>query len=1077
MLRVVTGPVHPSLQTWLLSDLQQVKSHNSGAPVAIIVPSNDLRRHLKRLLCLDHGWAMSGVYIFTFHQLALHLYQEGRHRGSGLGRRVDLVSDLFFEKLLQQLGHRRLPHGEAWSLTSLPQGVWAALWTTVRDIKDAMVDPSLAIHAVESVSRGELQEHLEADEITKLKGLFTLYAALQESAKILEVGSPDDLASAVVELIPSSDFLRSLTALYYYGFYDLTQVQLTLLEALIQHIPVTLYFPLDRGPEFCFAQRFFDRHVQPLRGTIDPPTRAVAEEGSKVPSRTPLTRMLNTAGSDDELICVCKEVLSLVETNGYAFHEIGVVARSLTVYQEGIRRIFDQHRIPFVSSGTVPVLREPVAKTLLKLAEILAAGFSRSAVLDLLSSPYYRLRRETGDIEPRPDQWRIAANALGIVSGDQDWQRLARVARVDAWGSGPDEENDDSREGLAPLSIDTAQLQAFWREVSGLRDDCRSVPSEGGYDELTSAFLSLAARRMEISGLSLPSLEIDSDGTSMGTTYDALAHAFLQMSQLGRLGLSVGWEEWKTTFMHVLERSTREIAPSTHRGVQVLDAMAARGIDFRALFVIGLNEKVFPRFIHEDAFLRDRHRRFFSDTLGYKLDEKLHGYDEELLLFRLLTQAARERLYLSYQRADSDGRPLAASALLDSSSHERTVDRLDEVVVPRRWSDRLALPLFSPQWLTREELGTIAILQGRDPSELVPAGGQNILLFKNGRDALFEMESETDGSGQYDGVVGPSAARGHSVEERGVSPTSLEAYARCPFQYFVSHILRLKSIRNLPQLELPPQALGHLSHAALKTIYERLTQDGWPRQTFLPGMLEDHIATGVAEIFAAYGETHGTGYHLLWQLAEDTVRKLVTAVVDLDEQDYRQEGFVPIAFEVEAEGTLAQPDTAGPANLRIRGRLDRVDRHSVTRRIRVIDYKYRHASNLKADDRNLVQAALRGKRLQPALYACMVLTESQDRPERVDFVFLVPHGDPLVERASFDRTVWDSSSGKPLMDTIRTLLDGIQSGRHLILPGTYCSYCEYTVSCRYLHHPTWWRAHRDADSKSLRLLRRQKEPA
>ncbi len=247
-------------------------------------------------------------------------------------------------------------------------------------------------------------------------------------------------------------------------------------------------------------------------------------------------------------------------------------------------------------------------------------------------------------------------------------------------------------------------------------------------------------------------------------------------------------------------------------------------------------------------------------------------------------------------------------------------------------------------------------------------------------------------------------------------------------------------------------------------------------------MLEDHIATGVAESFASYSETRGTGYDLLWQLAQDTVRKLVTAVVALDEQDYRLEGFVPAAFEVETDGTLGRPDTGEFGDLRIHGRLDRVDRHVASRRVRVIDYKYRDAPYLQADERNLVQSALRGKRLQPALYACMVLTGcgesgSQDRPERVDFVFLVPNGNPIVERASFDRTVWSSPSGKPLADTIRILLEGIRFGRHVILPGSYCAYCECAVSCRSLHHPTWWRARRDANSKSLRLLRKQKERA
>src|SRR5688572_3219029 len=139
MLRVVTGPFHPFLQTSLVSDLQQLKSQDPGAPVVIVVPSDHLRRHLKRVLCLDHGCALSAVYFFTFHQLALHLHQEYQQRTSGSGKRIELVSDLFFEQLLQQLSHRKLPYGEALSLISLPRGIWTALWATVRDIKDAMV--------------------------------------------------------------------------------------------------------------------------------------------------------------------------------------------------------------------------------------------------------------------------------------------------------------------------------------------------------------------------------------------------------------------------------------------------------------------------------------------------------------------------------------------------------------------------------------------------------------------------------------------------------------------------------------------------------------------------------------------------------------------------------------------------------------------------------------------------------------------------------------------------------------------------------------------------------------------------
>ena len=79
-------------------------------------------------------------------------------------------------------------------------------------------------------------------------------------------------------------------------------------------------------------------------------------------------------GVDDELTLVCKEILTLVESNRYRFEEIGVVGRTLVPYQSSLARIFDQHRIPFVSSAALPLLQEPVVKTLLQLAQLKSMG-------------------------------------------------------------------------------------------------------------------------------------------------------------------------------------------------------------------------------------------------------------------------------------------------------------------------------------------------------------------------------------------------------------------------------------------------------------------------------------------------------------------------------------------------------------------------------------------------------------------------------------------------------------------------------------------------------------------------------
>ena len=138
-----------------------------------------------------------------------------------------------------------------------------------------------------------------------------------------------------------------------------------------------------------------------------------------------------------------------------------------------------------------------------------------------------------------------------------------------------------------------------------------------------------------------------------------------------------------------------------------------------ALFVLGMNEGVFPRVVREDAFLRDRDRRVIEATLGYKIPEKLAGYDEERLLFAALTQAARDRLYLSTQRADEGGRPLAPSWYLDAWRRASGPGAATIVDIPRRARDkRDVAPFDRVERLTPREGGIIAALLGDEPGRL-----------------------------------------------------------------------------------------------------------------------------------------------------------------------------------------------------------------------------------------------------------------------------------------------------------------------------------------------------------------------
>src|SRR5881409_1981195 len=495
MLSIVTGPFHPDLELALVEEVRQVKAVDPLAPLAVIVPSEPLRRRLKWLLCIEEQLALLDVHFLTFHELALHLSHE-QHDLRGADEpdlRLEMVQDLFFEQFLSRIARRGLPGLAGLELSNLPPGAWPALWATVRDLKEATVEPMVAL-------RGVAEGLFEREEVPKLQALFTLYAAAREASRALNIGSADDLASSVIPWASSSRFLSRLRRICYYGFYDLTQVQLSLFESVAAY------------------------------------ASAAESTSTRPPGEPPQVRVMNAVGPDDELTLVCKEILTLVETNHYRFDEVGVVARTLEPYLAVLRRIFDQHRIPFLSTAASPILQEPAAKALLQLARLSITGFYRAPVLDVLTSPFYRVEpNETAGIEPRPDLWQLAVGALGITRGEEEWRRLASAGQVEIWvGQGQGMEPDDERieEGAGRVRIEVTQLRLLWRLVSRLIQDCRALPARGSMADLTEAFLTLAARSLAIPGLVADSSEEEERSDRLTALGAAVRGVFAQLRQL-----------------------------------------------------------------------------------------------------------------------------------------------------------------------------------------------------------------------------------------------------------------------------------------------------------------------------------------------------------------------------------------------------------------------------------------------------------------------------------------------------------------------------------------------------------------
>ncbi len=1063
MLRIVTGPFHPVLERALVEDVRSCKTDDPFAPLAVIVPSISLVEHLKWVLTRRASHAVLNIHFLTFHQLALRLRDDLASVSEASPEQFRmLVDDFFFEQLTRQIVRRKLPGLEP--LTRLPNspGTWKGLWATVRDLKDAVVAPTTALKAL---TEGVFEE----EDRTWLRSLFTLHAAIMEAGRSLGVGSPDDLAASLGRDLSGSSFLNGLQRLFYYGFYDLSQVQLSFFDSVVRVAPTTLYFPLQDSPAFRFARQFFERHLLPLADTHEDR----GEEGD----RTATTELVglsvtNVIGVEEELAKVCREILTLVEVNGYRVDEIGVVARTLEPYQARLQSVFDHHLVPFTSTAGKPLSREPLVKTLLRLASLPLNDFDRAAILDVVTSPFYHAQ-STGSASTnlRPDVWRSLVYTLGIMKGEVEWRRLAEPASSSILcdAEAALDENDQPIVGTREPS----QLTYLWELVSRLIQDCRALPSQGSIGALTDAFLTLVKSHIHVPDLFEGPLTESSEPTELTKVGLLIRSSLARLQQLDPLGGDLSWEEWAELFRRVLDETSIPIEEDRHQGVQVLDAMTARGRTVRALFVLGMNEKLFPRYVREDPFLRDRQRVVLESTLGYKIDEKLAGHEEELLLFELLSRSATNRLYLSYQRADETGRVMAPSGFIAMAMRDSRFVVKQEETIPRRLTQRISEQPSIQDLLPAEELALGCLLQGHDARPVLDAMGRDRPLFEQGLATLKTIERESPELGPFDGMVGAPASSLPVLTERSFSPTALERYATCPFQYFAEKVLRLVPVQRLHPDHLPPLMLGTLVHESLRVSYERLVLLHWPDDQLTEARVQSTVHETVTDTFAAHAASQGTGHALLWTLAREQVTKLVVAAVSSDQAEYQATGFRPVAFEAAAEGIVPLESETSSVSLKIHGTLDRVDYRAEPPALRIVDYKFKQGGEITAVDRNLALSAVRGFRLQPPLYARMTLS-SLPAPTDVQLLFLAPQWKQPVSRSTFDAGLWTGHTGDRIRQTLSTLIQGIARREFFILPDGYCDYCEFSGACRRHDGMAWWRSYRSPQARVLRRLRKQK---
>ena len=489
---------------------------------------------------------------------------------------------------------------------------------------------------------------------------------------------------------------------------------------------------------------------------------------------------------------------------------------------------------------------------------------------------------------------------------------------------------------------------------------------------------------------------------------------------------------------------------------------AARGLAFDVVAIPGLSERAFPRVLREDPMLLDRERAALAPDLPVRSDLA----ERERLRLRIGIGAATRRLTLSYSSLNLvEGRPQVPSYYLAEAFRAGLgkIPTLAEIRSRAGRESKVVRGIRAPRdpslAIDRREfdLAQVASALGRPEARAGDAGAAAYLLSDPAlARALRQEYMRQQWKWQSpDGFLNPSPAALEALERhrpgnRSFSATGLEAYAACPYQFFLKNLVRLRPVERPEALvHLDPLTRGSLLHDVFFHLGREFRERGMAP---LRNERLDEAFALLAGIFsrveAEVRERVAPAIERIWQDQMDGLLGDLRGFL----ARYAETGRVPLANELTFGMGAKQPaDPASrteaavlPGGLRLHGSIDVVERLP-DGTVQITDYKTGRASIETTDTQSILFG---GRALQPLLYALAYETLSGSPAASGRLYYATIRGAYLeteVDAASeASRTVFESF--------VAGLDRAVQGGRFPALPNPgvsyrVCDYCDYLPVC------------------------------
>ena len=627
---------------------------------------------------------------------------------------------------------------------------------------------------------------------------------------------------------------------------------------------------------------------------------------------------------------VAKKIEELIRKENMRYRDISIITKNIENYSSLVRAIFREYDIPVFIDEKRDLNQNIIVQYVLSILEVLSKNFSSEAVFSYIKLGFFDYEKEEiFKLENYCNKWGIKQNKwkkdftyeLEIESKKKEVERL----------------NEIRKEIIEPLLKLQEEIKKD-RNVKNITIALYNFIINQNVEEKISKKIS------ELEEKDLLDL-----AKEYKESYEIIIDIFDKMVLIFD-DEKITIDKYQKIFKIGLKNSGLGKIPGTADQVILGDVDRSRSHKVRAVFILGLNDGVFPSSNKDEGFLNDSDREILKQD-GIELANGTidNLYEDKFNIYKAFT-TAEEKLYLSYSSSDKDGKSLRPSVLISQIKKMFPKMKEESDVINKKYE------IVNKKVTYEELIENIAKIKNKEKIDEIWYQIYN--YYKGQEEWNKKLTSDMQGL-NYTNL--PEKIKQENIDKLygntlKTSISRLEKYRGCPFSYYLQYGLRLKEKETL---KIQSFNTGSFMHETIDSFFKVVREE----DIDLAEIEEDKILEIVSNIIDEslnlnknFIFTATAKYKVLVRRLKRIITKaLKYIIITIVNSDFEVSGTeVEFGEKGKYEPIILELDNG--KKIEITGKIDRIDtaKNEDGKYLRIIDYK----SSAKNIDLNEVYAGL-----------------------------------------------------------------------------------------------------------------------